>query len=706
VKESIMRGFFRRARIRPSYPLAPTLRPRCRLDLEELETRTLLSASALDSTVAVPEAVVQSTAQVTASTTSSSSSTPAVTNPTPPATAYTPSQVETAYGFGSLYSKGNNGAGQTIAIVDAYNDPNIVSDLAKFDAQYNLPGTTTGSVSQFLSVVNQNGSSGSLPQSDPSGGWEAEEALDVEWAHAMAPGAKIVLVEANSASLGDLFSAVQTAAGSTGASVVSMSWGGSEFPNETSYDSIFARYPNVTFVTASGDSGAGTIYPAVSPYVVAVGGTTLPQSGGTAEPSQQTGWGNGRWSYYYGGSGGGVSRFEAQPSYQSDVVTQTTTHRASPDVSYNADPNTGYAVYDSVPYYPYYPYSTYGAQSGWFQIGGTSAGAPQWSALFAIVDQGRSAASGTLGSTGALAALYSSSGRSDLQDITSGNNGYRAGPGYDLVTGLGTPQASSLAALVQYLDAAPATASVASSTTTTVHVFITRPFTDVSGGASAGASGTGGASSTAAALAAAPSGSTAATAVPSAGQVTAASAASFSLPASVANPPATTAEPASLPAQNPPVAATLAGHSAFSATVTGPLAQPSVSSTSTISGGGDALLADAGPDTDAPVTPLPDDGDGQGGLRRAAPVEPASPAAPPPGVQALDALFSGLGASGDALAAASSAIDVRGEGLSSVLRDWSLALLGIAAMQGVAPTGRSDAEAEERRKLPLRPDQQ
>jgi subtilase family serine protease len=249
-----------------------------------------LSATGLADSVAVPQAVVQSSTQSTlAKTATSSTATATVTNPTPPATAYTPAQTQNAYGFSQLLSQGNNGAGQTIAIVDAYNDPNIVNDLATFDAQYGLSGTTASGVAQFLMVLNQNGTQGSLPQADPSGGWEAEEALDVEWAHAMAPGAKIELVEANSANLSDLFSAVQTAAGTKGVSVVSMSWGGAEFPNESSYDSIFSQHPNVAFVAASGDSGAGTIYPAVSPYVIAVGGTTLPSSGGTAQPAQQTG---------------------------------------------------------------------------------------------------------------------------------------------------------------------------------------------------------------------------------------------------------------------------------------------------------------------------------------------------------------------------------------------------------------------------------
>jgi hypothetical protein len=418
-------------------------RRRSRLVLEELESRTLLSASSLDSAIASPQITVLNPAQTTVA---ADSATPAATNPTPPASAYTPSQIRAAYGFTNLTG---DGSGQTIAIVDAYDDPKIQADLAAFDAQYSLAAPPS------FKVVNQNGLTTSLPKSDPSGGWEMEEALDVEWAHAMAPGANIVLVEANSASLGDLFTAVQTAAKS--ASVVSMSWGGSEFRNESTYDKILSQYPNVTFVAASGDSGAGTIYPAVSPYVVAVGGTTMPSLGDTAntpDPSSQTAWGNGRYSAFYGGSGGGLSKYEAQPSYQAGVVTQSTTKRGSPDVSYDADPNTGFAVYDSVPYYPYYPYSSSGAESGWFQLGGTSAGAPQWSAFFSIVDQARTANKATtLGSTQALSILYGS-GKSDLQDITSGSNGRNsfAGPGYDLATGLGTLNADHLVSLAGALE--------------------------------------------------------------------------------------------------------------------------------------------------------------------------------------------------------------------------------------------------------------
>src|SRR5207248_3970700 len=165
----------------------------------------------------------------------------------------------------------------------------------------------------------------------------------VEWAHAIAPGANILLVEARSDYFSDLLAAVDYAAAH--ANVVSMSWGSDEFSGETtsSYDGHFRNHPGVTFVASSGDYGAPPSWPSISPNVVAVGGTTLTAlSDGTW--SKEKGWGNGWWSYYYGGGGGGISSYEWKPSYQNSV-TQSATRRTGPDVAYNADPNTGFYVY-------------------------------------------------------------------------------------------------------------------------------------------------------------------------------------------------------------------------------------------------------------------------------------------------------------------------------------------------------------------------
>jgi hypothetical protein len=342
---------------------------------------------------------------------------------------YTPGQVAQAYGFNQIYFNGiaRTGEGQTIAIVDAYNDPTISTDLATFDSQFNLPAPPS-----FVKVgldVNGNPSTTSFPASDP--GWAVEIALDVEWAHAMAPGANILLVEAHSSSYTDLDRAVTYAAKQSGVSVVSMSWGGSEFSGEKSLDSVFttpAGHAGVTFVASSGDSGAPPIYPSISPNVLAVGGTTLGiNSAGTY--LSESGW---------SGSGGGISAYEAQPSYQKGVVTQSTTKRTAPDVAYDANPSTGFPVVDS------YAYGTY---APWAQVGGTSAGAPQWAALIAIADQLRAldGLSSLDGPSQTLPMLYQLPS-SDFHDITSGTSfgspHYSAGVGYDLVTGRGTPIAN------------------------------------------------------------------------------------------------------------------------------------------------------------------------------------------------------------------------------------------------------------------------
>jgi hypothetical protein len=348
---------------------------------------------------------------------------------------YTPNQISQAYGFNQiLFANGTvkgDGSGQTIAIVAAYNDPNLANDLQVFDQQFGLPNAA-------LSVFNQIGGT-YLPETDPTGMWEAEEALDVEWAHAMAPGANLVLVEANSDNFTDLLRAVHTAASLPGVSVVSMSWGDAEFPTETSYDSFFTTpvgHTGVTFVAASGDTGAPPIYPAASPNVLSVGGTTLTLDG-QGNYVSETAW---------SGSGGGISAYEAQPSYQKSVVSQSMTQRTTPDVAYDADPQTGFAVYDS-----------YGEAGGWIVKGGTSAGAPQWAALIAIADQGRAlVGEGTLdGPSQTLPMIYQMPS-SNFHDIISGRSmgtpSYSAGPGYDLVTGRGTPIANQV---VNYLVGTP-----------------------------------------------------------------------------------------------------------------------------------------------------------------------------------------------------------------------------------------------------------
>ncbi len=333
--------------------------------------------------------------------------------PSPSSSPYTPQQIRSAYGFDKLTQ---DGTGITIAIVDAYDDPTIFNDVNYFSAQFSLPAmdTTTGNNVPTFTKVDQNGGT-SFPAYNS--GWAGEIALDVEWAHAIAPGADILLVEAKSNSFDDLLAAVDYA--KTHADVVSLSWGSGEFSGETAYDSRMVQ-AGVTFVASSGDSGGVISWPAISPTVVSVGGTSL-QINTDGSWKGETGW---------SGSGGGVSNYEAKPAFQSAL---SYARRANPDVGYNADPNTGVYVFDSS-----------GGTNAWYKVGGTSAGAPQWAALVALADQGRLASGkSTLdGASQLLPALYQQVSTSHYHDITSGRAGRnRAGTGYDLVTGLGSPLA-------------------------------------------------------------------------------------------------------------------------------------------------------------------------------------------------------------------------------------------------------------------------
>jgi hypothetical protein len=340
---------------------------------------------------------------------------------------FSPAQIRHAYGFDQIaFNHGTvqgDGSGQTIAVVDAYDDPNIAWDLHAFDVQFGLPDPA------FIKVA-QDGST-RFPSTDPAGSgnpnWESETALDVEWAHAIAPGATILLVEAYDPS--NLFTAVDFAARQPGVVVVSMSWGSNEYASETALDRHFttpAGHAGITFVASAGDQ-AIVNYPAASPHVLAVGGTSL-RLDGEGNIASETAWSS---------SGGGVSQYEPSPSYQSGTVSAGPM-RATPDVAYDADPWTGFSIYDS--------YND--PQNPWFEFGGTSAGAPQWAALIAIADQGRALRGlGSLdGPSQTLPLLYALRG-SDFRDITSGGGqAGSGGAGYDLITGLGSPLAYRLVA--------------------------------------------------------------------------------------------------------------------------------------------------------------------------------------------------------------------------------------------------------------------
>ena len=357
-------------------------------------------------------------------------------------TANTPAKIRHAYGFDQIYfSSGTvqgDGTGQTIAIVSAYDHPTIESDLSYFSSAYGLPQAdfTKKKMSTTMTV---------------SPVWALESAMDVQWAHAIAPGAKILLVEAKSASFKDLFAAVDYANAQPGVSSISMSWGTSEFAGETIYDSRFItpaghigggnQLGGITYVASAGDVGARTQYPAVSPNVLSVGGTRL------SIDSAGNYLGETAWSK----SGGGVSLYESKPAYQS-LVTASSTKRVGPDVAYNGDPLSGFPVYTTSPYY---------GIKGWFQVAGTSAGAPQWAALAAIANQGRAinGQPSLYGSTQTQQSIYSMS-PTNFHDVITGSNGYSASTGFDLVTGRGSPYANRVVSSLVSTAAASSTAKV------------------------------------------------------------------------------------------------------------------------------------------------------------------------------------------------------------------------------------------------------
>jgi hypothetical protein len=358
-----------------------------------------------------------------------------------------PQQIESAYGVNqiTLGSIKGDGAGQTVAIIDAFNnpafldstDPNFAtSALAQYDQIFGLPNPPS------FTKFNEYGDTAysSLPPNSAINGWSVEIALDIEAVHLMAPAANIDLVEANNSRYDNLLQAEQTAAKLPGVSVVTNSWGGLQFAGETAYDSDFSQ-PGVTFLASSGDGGAnpdvprgGVSFPATSPNVLAVGGTSLYLN--SAETwSGETGWSYGSDAYAgTAASSGGIGVYEPEPAFQDGV--QSTGYRNVPDVAADADPDSGLAEYD--------PYD-FGASTPFATVGGTSLASPLFAGLMAIADQGRAldGAAPLTGNTQTLPAIYSLPS-SDYHQITIGYNGYDAGAGYNLVTGLGSPKANLL----------------------------------------------------------------------------------------------------------------------------------------------------------------------------------------------------------------------------------------------------------------------
>jgi subtilase family serine protease len=321
----------------------------------------------------------------------------------------TPTEIKKLYNLPATGGKG------TIVIVGAYNDASIEQDLADFSTAFNLPACATKNGCFTKHVMAPSGASAASVKDNS--GWDLETALDVEWAHAIAPSAKILLVEAATPSGANLLKAVDYAAKQKGVSAISMSWGGKEFEEETTLEAHFKSVSNAPFFASSGDNGAGASWQAASPNVIGVGGTSV-VVGPNGMLIKESAW---------AGSGGGVSAYEKAPAYQlaykiPHATIAGTAMRAIPDVAYDADPASGFPIIHN---------------GTWRTVGGTSAGAPQWAAIAA------------LGSGASNADFYSdkssTKNASYFRDIVSGGNGTcgyycTARMRYDYVTGLGTPQ--------------------------------------------------------------------------------------------------------------------------------------------------------------------------------------------------------------------------------------------------------------------------
>jgi hypothetical protein len=324
---------------------------------------------------------------------------------------YGPASLQSAYNLPSTQA----GAGQTVAVVDAYDDPNAAADLAVYRAAWGLPACNTSTGAGCLTKLNQSGGIAPLPAPAGNTGWATEESVDVDMVSAICPGCQIVLAEANSNNLSDL-AATASAAVRGGAAYVSNSYGGLEYPGELSLDYQYSGRSNVIVTAAAGDSGYGTVYPAASIGVAAVGGTSLYRA-----PTSR-GWTETAWF----GTGSGCSSQESKAYWQVDPGCS---NRTLNDVSALADPATGVAVYD-----------TYD-RGGWLEAGGTGVSSPVIASAYALAAQVHSSVYPT---------SYPYLHPTRLNDVVSGSNGScspaylcTAGPGYDGPTGMGTPNGTT-----------------------------------------------------------------------------------------------------------------------------------------------------------------------------------------------------------------------------------------------------------------------
>jgi subtilase family serine protease len=316
----------------------------------------------------------------------------------PLAVSYIPGQIRQAYGLLTPSVIKDQGAGVTVAIVDSYSNPDIKSNLAAFDRRFNIPPPPSFKVM------------GSAPVNY---GWGLEESLDVEWVHAIAPKANIILEQASDDYLSSLFVSVEIAVNLPNVSVVSLSWGSNEFSGEHSIDSFMQPFPGhnpVTVVASSGDTGGIVSYPAAATTVLSVGGTSL-HLNSHGNYSFESAWSDG---------GGGPSQFN------SPIVT--------PQVSANADPRTGVVIYDA----------GYTPRPGWLVVGGTSFSAPFWGAIVGIADSVRVHDHEPLLGTNDVYYVVSREAKTVLHDVTIGASTFPAGPGFDDVTGWGTPKGNKL----------------------------------------------------------------------------------------------------------------------------------------------------------------------------------------------------------------------------------------------------------------------
>lgn len=344
-----------------------------------------------------------------------------------------PTSIHKRYNFDRCFM----GNGRVIAIVGAFNYPTALSDFNVFSKQFGLPleisTNALAATNLVFQVVNARGTQPPL-----DAGWAMESALDIQWAHAMAPLAKIVLVQSASNTFIDLFQAIDVANALPNVQVVSMSWGGYEWSGETAFDAHLKK-PGITYVAGAGDIGGQTLYPSVSQYVVSVGGTKLNRNQ-CGKFVSETGWTN---------SGGGPSIFVPIPAYQAaqpTVAAKCGNYRGTPDVAFDADPASGVAIYDSTPY---------NGISGWVIIGGTSLGGPCWAGIIACINERRNK---PMESTAEfLTLLYGAGGSLNytkyFNDIIHGKAGaFSCTTGWDFVTGWGSPNIRNL---IRYFGGLP-----------------------------------------------------------------------------------------------------------------------------------------------------------------------------------------------------------------------------------------------------------